>query len=84
MLPVQPAFRGFLRSARHTDSVTRDLCALLDTLVALRMDLGHDANGTAASPVPGPSQMREIRLILDGAIVLTKDIIGTECPPDGA
>jgi hypothetical protein len=74
----------FLGSTRHSDSVTRELCSLLDTLVALRMDLGHDANGIAASPALGPSQMREIRQILDGAIVLTKGIIGMEYPPDVA
>ena len=75
---------GFLGSTRHTDSVTRELCALLDTLVMLRMDLGNDANGAAASPALGSSQMHEIRLRLDGAIVSTKSIIGSDCPPDGA
>ena len=81
---MSSAQSGFLGATRHSESVTRELCALLDTLVALRMDLGHDANGTVASPTLGPSQMREIRLILDGAIVLAKDIIGMECPPDSA
>ena len=75
---------GFLGSKRHSDSVTRELCALLDTLVALRMDLGNDANDIAASPALRPSEMHEIRLILDGAIASAKNIIGVECPPDGA
>jgi hypothetical protein len=41
---------------------------LLDTLIAIRMGVGHSANGIAASPTLGPEQMREIRVLLDCAI----------------
>jgi hypothetical protein len=40
---------------------------LLDTLIAIRMGVGHSANGIAASPTLGPEQMREIRVLLDCA-----------------
>lgn len=66
----------------HNDSVARDLWDLLDILAALRLDLGHGANGIAASPVLGPIQMQVIRLVLDDAIALTKNIIGADRPPD--
>jgi hypothetical protein len=81
MSSLQP---GFLGSGRSSDADILELRALLDTLVALRMDLGHDANGIAASPPLGQSQMREIRLTVDGAIRSIKDIIGLEVPSDFA
>ena len=81
MASVQP---GFLGSERSSDANARELRALLDTLVALRMDLGRDANGVAASPPLGPSQMRAMRVTVDGAIRSIKDIIGLEGPSDYA
>jgi hypothetical protein len=47
---------------------------LLDTLIAIRMDVGHSANGITASPALGPEQMREVRVLLDCAIALAKEI----------
>ncbi len=75
---------GFLGSDHSSDANARELRALLDTMVALRMDLGHDANGVAASPPLGPSQMRAMRLTVDGAIRSIKDVIGLEGPSDYA
>ena len=48
---------------------------LLDMLIALRMDMGHSANGIAASPTLGPEQMREVRVLLDRAILSAKEIL---------
>jgi hypothetical protein len=56
------------------DTAAHRLGDLLDTLIALRMDVGHGANGIAASPPLGPEQMREVRVLLDCAIASTKEI----------
>jgi len=63
--PAQPNEWG--TTARH-------LADLLDTLIAIRMDVGHSANGIAASPALGPEQMRQVRVLLDSAIASTKEI----------
>lgn len=34
-----------------SEVATRRVCDLLDTLIAIRIDVGHGANGVAASPV---------------------------------
>jgi hypothetical protein len=56
------------------DVATRRLCDLLDTLIAIRIDVGHSANGVAASHTLGPAQMREVRVLLDRAIASTKQM----------
>jgi hypothetical protein len=59
------------------DAATRRVCDLLDTLIAIRIDVGHSANGVAASPTPGSEQIREVRALLDLAIASTKEIFGS-------
>ena len=56
------------------DTAARRLGDLLDTLIAIRMDVGHSANGIAESPILGPEQMGEVRVMLDCAIASTKEI----------
>jgi hypothetical protein len=57
---------------------------LLDTLVAMRMDFGKNAEGKAAAHTLGPEKMDGIRALLDQAIASTKDIIGSlHRPPHG-
>lgn len=58
------------------DSTARRLYALLDTLVAMRMDFGTNAQGEAAAHTLGPAKIEGIRHLLDEAIASTKDIIG--------
>jgi hypothetical protein len=59
------------------DSAARRLGDLLDTLIAIRMDVGHSANGIAASPALGPKEMREVRVLLDCAVTSTKEIFNS-------
>jgi hypothetical protein len=47
---------------------------LLDTLIAIRMDVRHHADGVAAWSGPGPQQMRELRILLDRGIALAKAV----------
>ena len=56
------------------DSAAYRLGDLLDTLVAIRIDVGHGANGIAASPTLGPAEMQEVRVLLDRAIASAKEI----------
>src|SRR5450432_4270153 len=56
------------------DTATRRLGDLLDTLIAIRMDIGHSANGIAASPALGPEQMSEVRVLLNHAIGSTREM----------
>ena len=49
---------------------------LLDTLVAMRLDFGANAEARAAALALGPEKMEGIRELLDRAIASTKDIIG--------
>jgi hypothetical protein len=56
------------------DTATRRLGDLLDTLIAIRMDVGHGANGVAASPALTPMQMQEVRALLDSAIASAKEM----------
>jgi hypothetical protein len=63
--------------SNNTDTAARRLGDLLDTLIAIRMDVGHGANGIAASPAPGPEQLREVRALLDCAIASAKEIFGS-------
>lgn len=56
------------------DSAAYRLGDLLDTLVAIRIDVGHGANGIAASPSLGPAGMQEVRVLLDRAIASAKEI----------
>jgi hypothetical protein len=62
-------------SSNQSDTDARRMGDLLDILIALRMEVGHSANGTAASPTLGPEQMREVRLLLDCAITSAKEIL---------
>jgi|SRR5450631_567226 hypothetical protein len=59
------------------DADTRRVSDLLDTLIAIRIDVGHSANGVAASPTLGSEQMREVRALLDQAIASAKEIFGS-------
>ena len=66
------------------DSAARRLYDLLDTLVAMRLDFGTNAEGKAAALTLGPEKMEGIRKLLDQAIASTKDIIGElDRPPPG-
>jgi hypothetical protein len=56
------------------DTAAYRLSHLLDTLIAIRMDLGHSANGIAASPSLDPAGMQEVRVLLDRAIASAKEI----------
>ena len=68
----------------HRDSAARRLYDFLDTLVAMRLDFGTNAEGKAAALTLGPEKMEGIRKLLDQAIASTKDIIGDlERPPPG-
>jgi hypothetical protein len=58
------------------DANARRLYDLLDTLVAIRIDFGTNADGQAAEHTLGPAKMEGIRHLLDQAIASTKDIIG--------
>jgi len=64
--------------ARKLDhEVATRLYDLLDTLVAMRMDFGTNAEGQAAAASLGPEKILAIQTLLDRAITSTKDIIGT-------
>jgi|SRR5450631_1845871 len=70
--------KGFLvapSNKRVTDS--RRLGGFLDTLIAIRMDVGQRANSIAASSSSGAAQMREIRELLDVAIASAKEMFGS-------
>jgi len=59
-----------------TDDARRQrIYALLDTLVAVRMDLSRDLAALAAGAA-GATKLSEIRELLDSAIVVAKDAIG--------
>ena len=60
--------------SNQRDTDARRMGDLLDILIAIRMDVGHNANGIAASPTLGPEQMREVRGLLDCAIASAKEI----------
>ena len=65
------------------DTAAYRLGHLLDTLIAIRIDLGHGANGIAASPSLDPAGMQEVRELLDRAIASTKEIFESVYrPPD--
>jgi len=72
--------KGFLvapSNKRVTDS--RRLGGFLDTLIAIRMDVGQSANSIsiAASSSSGAAQMREIRELLDVAIASAKEMFSS-------
>jgi hypothetical protein len=68
--------KGILSSpSNQRDTDARRMGDLLDVLIALRIDVGHSANGLAASPTLGPQEMREVRLLLDCAIASAKEIL---------
>jgi len=56
------------------DTATRRLGDLLDTLIAIRMDVGHGPNGVAASPALSPAQMQQVRALLDYAVASAKEM----------
>ena len=64
----------------HSRTALR-LYDLLDTLVALRLDVGASAKGLAAETTLGPERIAAVRLLLDRAIESTKDIIGAITRP---
>ena len=67
----------------HDDSVDRRLYQLLDTLLAMRIDFGHEVAAQAGAEPPDPQRMQDIRTLLDVAIASTKEIIGAVArPPD--
>jgi len=73
-----PAFDGLHRDGMlgdHSRTALR-LYDLLDTLVAMRLDVGASAKGVAAETTLGPEKIAAVRLLLDRAIDSTKDIIG--------
>jgi len=57
------------------DAATRRVGDLLDILIAIRIDVGHSANGLDASPVLGPAEMHVVRILLGDAIASAKQII---------
>jgi hypothetical protein len=59
----------------------RRLCDLLDTLVAMRWDVGTGAKRQAAEVTLDPEKIATIRLLLDHAIDATKMIIGDTTRP---
>ena len=61
----------------HNDSAARRLYDLLDTLIAMRLDFGTNAEGKAAALTLGPEKIQAISNMLDQAIASTKVIIGT-------
>lgn len=74
------------RDATTVDDARRQrMYALLDTLVAVRMDLSRALGGGMAAGAAGATKLKEIRGLLDNAIVATKDLIGaiekTTTPP---
>jgi hypothetical protein len=56
------------------DTTTRRLGDLLDVLIAIRIDVGHSANGLDPSPAPGPEEMQVVRVLLDDAIASAKEM----------
>ena len=67
----------------RNDSAARRLYDLLDTLIAMRLDFGTNAEGKAAALTLGPEKIQAIRDMLDQAIASTRVIIGTlERPPE--
>ena len=60
----------------QSESTAVRLYDLLDTLVAMRIDFGNNAEGKAAALTLGPEKISGIRALLDIAIASTKDIIG--------
>jgi hypothetical protein len=66
------------------DSAARRLYDLVNTLVAMRLEVGTSVEGRAAALTLGPEKMEGIRKLLDQAIASTKDIIGElDRPPPG-
>ena len=65
------------RDATAIDDARRQrMNALLDTLVAVRMDLSRALGGGVAAGPTGATKLKEVRGLLDSAIVATKDLIG--------
>ena len=64
--------------------IARSLGDILDVLIAIRMDVGHSANGVAASPTLLPEQMSEVRLLLARAIASTKEVFDSILWSDGS
>ena len=59
---------GISLTLLERDTAAYRLGHLLDTLIAIRMDLGQSANGIAASPSLDPAGMQEVRMLLDRAV----------------
>ena len=73
-----PMFDGLHRDGMlgdHSKTALR-LYDLLDTLVAMRLDVGTSNKGLVAEATLGPEKIAAVRLLLDRAIDSTKDIIG--------
>jgi hypothetical protein len=48
---------------------------LLDILIAIRIDVGHSANGLDASPALGPAEIQVVRILLADAIASATEIL---------
>jgi len=74
-----------VHDATADDARRQRMYALLDTLVAVRMDLSRALGGGVAAGPAAATKLKEIRALLDGAIVATKTLIGeidkTTTPP---
>jgi hypothetical protein len=73
-----PAFDGLHRDGMlgdHSRTALR-LYDLLDTLVAMRLDVGASPKGLVAETTLGAEKIAAVRLLLDRAIESTKDFIG--------
>ena len=57
------------------DTATQRVGDLLDILIAIRIDVGHSANGVDASPALGPAEMHVVRILLGDAIASAKEIL---------
>jgi hypothetical protein len=60
--------------SNRSDTATRRLGELLDILIAIRIDVGHSANGLDASPALSPEEMRVVRVLFDDAIASAKEM----------
>ena len=56
------------------DTATQRVGDLLDILIAIRIDVGHSANGVDASPALGPAEMHAVRMLLGDAIASAKEV----------
>ena len=77
MPPEVHAGNGVSHDGQSSEGIStaHRLYDLLDTLVAMRLDVGDSAKGDAAAATLGPDKIHGIRDLLDCAIASTKEII---------